>query len=203
MITPSKSKGNSIRSNEECVLMVPKFKHDTFGKHAFVVYGPLSWNCLPKDIRLCDEIEAFKRNLKTHLIVKFVNEYTLATWLWRIIVKRPRMLSAQFVALYKPRSVHVQRIETVKQSGPWSGLEIAPPSPPPHPHQKRKTKKIKTKKNNNNDLNQVVLHLWSKFGDLRLNGWWVIVRTNFKLRIGVNLTLKIKFHLDGQESIAL
>ena len=29
---------------------------------------------LPKEIRLCDEIEAFKRNLKTHLFVKLVNE---------------------------------------------------------------------------------------------------------------------------------
>ena len=76
--------------------------NDTFGKHAFAVYGPLAWNCLPKEIRLCDEIEAFKRNLKTHLFVKFVNESTLAIWFWRIIVKCPRMLSAQFVALYKP-----------------------------------------------------------------------------------------------------
>ena len=51
-----------------------------FGKRAFAVYGPLAWNCLPKEIRLCDEIEAFKRNLKTHLFVKFVNESTLAIW---------------------------------------------------------------------------------------------------------------------------
>ena len=91
----------SIRSNEERVLEVPKFKHDTFGKHAFAVYGPLAWNCLPKEIRLCDEIEAFKQNLKTHLFVKFVNESTLAIWFWIIIVKRPKMLLAQFVALYK------------------------------------------------------------------------------------------------------
>ena len=102
MITPSKSKRYSVRSNEERVLKVPHFKHDTFGKRAFAVYGPLAWNCLPKEIRLCDEIEAFKRNLKTHLFVKFVNKSTLAIWFWRIIVKRPRMLSAQFVALYKP-----------------------------------------------------------------------------------------------------
>ena len=100
MITPSKSKRYSIRSNEERVLKVPKCKHDTFGKRAFAVYGPLAWNCLSKEIRLCDEIEAFKP--KTHLFVKFVNESTLAIWFWRIIVKRPRMLSAQFVALYKP-----------------------------------------------------------------------------------------------------
>ena len=102
IITSSQSKRNSIRSNEERVLKVPKFKHDAFGKCAFAVYGPLAWNCLPKEIRLCDEIEAFKRNLKTHLFVKFVNGSTLTIWFWRIIEKRPRMLSAQFVALYKP-----------------------------------------------------------------------------------------------------
>ena len=67
MIIPSRSKRYSIRSNEKRVLKVPKFKHDTFGKHAFAVYGLLAWNCLPKEIRLCDEIEAFNRNLKTHL----------------------------------------------------------------------------------------------------------------------------------------
>ena len=47
-VAPSKSKRYSIRSNEERVLKVPKFKHDTFGKRAFAVYGPLAWNCLPK-----------------------------------------------------------------------------------------------------------------------------------------------------------
>ena len=117
MITPSKSKIYSIRSNEERVLKVPKFKHDTFGKRAFAVYGPprdgpLAWNCLPKEIGLCDEIEAFKRNLKTHLFIKFVNESTLAIRFWWIIEKRPRMLSAQFVALYKPCKPKPKPIDT-------------------------------------------------------------------------------------------
>ena len=31
---------------------------------------------------------------------------------------------------------------------------------------------------NNKDLNQGLLHLWAKFGDPSLNGWWVIVRTS-------------------------
>ena len=31
---------------------------------------------------------------------------------------------------------------------------------------------------NNRDLNQGLLHLWSKFSDPSLNGWWVIARTN-------------------------
>ena len=83
MITPSKSKRYSIVANEEHVLKAPKFKHDTFGNRAFAVYGPLAWNCLPKKIRLCDPIEAFKRNLKTQLFVKFVNQSTLVIWFWK------------------------------------------------------------------------------------------------------------------------
>ena len=31
---------------------------------------------------------------------------------------------------------------------------------------------------NNRALNQGLLHLWTKFGDPRLNSWWVIVQTN-------------------------
>ena len=31
---------------------------------------------------------------------------------------------------------------------------------------------------NNRDLKQGLLHLWSKFGDPSLNGWWVILWTN-------------------------
>ena len=51
---------------------------------------------------------------------------------------------------------------------------------------------------NNRDINQVVLHLWSKFGDPCLNRWWVIMWTNLKLRIGLNLTFKWNFNLEGQ-----
>ena len=31
---------------------------------------------------------------------------------------------------------------------------------------------------NNRDLNQGLLHIWPKFGDPSLNGWWVIARTS-------------------------
>ena len=34
---------------------------------------------------------------------------------------------------------------------------------------------------NNTDLNQGLLHLWSKFGDSSLNGWWVTARTSWWL----------------------
>ena len=34
---------------------------------------------------------------------------------------------------------------------------------------------------NNRDFNQGLFHLWSKFGDSSLNGWWVIARTSWWL----------------------
>ena len=34
---------------------------------------------------------------------------------------------------------------------------------------------------NNRDLNQGLLHLWSKFGDPSLKGWWVIAQTSWGL----------------------
>ena len=67
MTTSSKSRRYSMRSNEACNLKVPKFKHDTFGKRAFALCWHLVWNCILKEIRLIDEIEAFKQTLKTHL----------------------------------------------------------------------------------------------------------------------------------------
>ena len=33
---------------------------------------------------------------------------------------------------------------------------------------------------NNRDLNQCILHLWSKFGDPSLKGWWFITWTSSK-----------------------
>ena len=44
---------------------------------------------------------------------------------------------------------------------PWSSRSIVPQS--------------------NRDLNQGLFHLWSKFGDSSLNGWWVIARTSWWL----------------------
>ena len=65
-----------MRSNEACVLKVPKFKHDI--SCVFAVCGPLAWNCLLKKVMLCDETGAFKQTLKTHLFIKFVNKSILA-----------------------------------------------------------------------------------------------------------------------------
>ena len=54
MSPPSKGRRYSMRSNKTCVPKITKFKRDTFYKRAFVVFGPLAWNCLAaKEIRLC------------------------------------------------------------------------------------------------------------------------------------------------------
>ena len=64
----------SLRSNNACVLKVPAFHCVTFGKRAFAVHGPMLWNSMPAEIRSCEDFEAFKRKLKTHLFTEFVKE---------------------------------------------------------------------------------------------------------------------------------
>ena len=54
------------------------------------------------------------------------------------------------------------------------GQDRLPPHPPHPPHTPTPTPTHP----NNRDLNQGILHLWSKFGDPSLNGWWVIAWTN-------------------------
>ena len=41
--------------------------HGEMGKRAFSVCGPRLWNCLPTGLRMIEELEDFKRNLKTYL----------------------------------------------------------------------------------------------------------------------------------------
>ena len=48
---------------------------------------------------------------------------------------------------------------------------------------------------NYRDFNQGILHLWSKFGDPSLNGWWVMVRTSSKWG---KFGFQVKFDLEGQ-----
>ena len=52
-----------------------------------------------------------------------------------------------------------ETVETSNRSRLWTSLSI--PLPPKNQYLNR-------------DFNQAVLHLWSKFGDPRLNTWWVI-----------------------------
>jgi hypothetical protein len=62
------------RSNDACILTIPKHRSSTLGARAFAVQGPKQWNDLPTDLRLCSDTDEFKRKLKTHLFTTFVNE---------------------------------------------------------------------------------------------------------------------------------
>jgi hypothetical protein len=43
------------------------------GDRAYSVVAPRFWNELPADIRSCSSIEAFKKQLKTHLFTSIFN----------------------------------------------------------------------------------------------------------------------------------
>jgi hypothetical protein len=48
-------------------------KKKTAGDGAYSVVAPWLWNELPADIRSCRAIEAFKKQLKTHLFTSIFN----------------------------------------------------------------------------------------------------------------------------------
>ena len=56
-----------LRSKSEFKkLVVPFCKKKTFANRSFSVSGPTVWNSLPSDIRSSENIQTFKRKLKTH-----------------------------------------------------------------------------------------------------------------------------------------
>ena len=63
MALPTRS---SLRSASTCTYDVPRTRTE-FGKRAFSIAGPTTWNELPTQIRQTTEIGQFKRALKTHL----------------------------------------------------------------------------------------------------------------------------------------
>ena len=56
----------ALRSSDAPMLVVPRI-HTELARCAFSVAAPSTWNSLPADIRLCENILTFKRHLKTHL----------------------------------------------------------------------------------------------------------------------------------------
>ena len=61
-----------LRSDNQLLLNVPvsTLRLKFYGDRAFSVAGPTLWNALPKNIRLCATLAAFKTNLKTYLFKK-------------------------------------------------------------------------------------------------------------------------------------
>jgi len=56
----------ALRSSDAPMLVVPRI-HTELDRRAFSAAAPSTWNSLPADIRLCENILTFKRHLKTHL----------------------------------------------------------------------------------------------------------------------------------------
>ena len=61
-----------LRSGNQLLLIVPvsTLRLKFYGDRAFSVAGPTLWNALPKNIRLCATLAAFKTSLKTYLFKK-------------------------------------------------------------------------------------------------------------------------------------
>ena len=64
-----------LRSRHRPVLLdKPRYKCETFGGRSFRVAAPELWNSLPDNIRGLNNIELFKKHLKSHFFQLFVNE---------------------------------------------------------------------------------------------------------------------------------
>ena len=67
MLQHKPKSGRSLRSDSQNLLLVPRARTVTYGDRNFKNVAPMMWNRLPDDIRLCEDIDIFKRLMKTHL----------------------------------------------------------------------------------------------------------------------------------------
>ena len=67
MLRLKNNPNRSLRSNDKCLLVIPKTVLVTYGDRSFRSAAPYLWNQLPLDVRCIDNIDSFKCSLKTHL----------------------------------------------------------------------------------------------------------------------------------------
>ena len=60
----------SLRSSNDRLLRVPRWKLKSFGYRSFSYQGPVVWNSLPTDLKLSSSLSSFKSRLKTYLFKK-------------------------------------------------------------------------------------------------------------------------------------
>jgi len=72
MISPYIPK-RMLRSYNKLLLSVPTVNTGTYGKRAFSVTASYLWNQLPEPIKTANNIEQFKKLLKTYLFKKAFN----------------------------------------------------------------------------------------------------------------------------------
>ena len=58
----------SLRSTDQSLLVVPRVNLERFGRRAFSCAGPSLWNSLPLVLRTEQDVEHFRRDLKTYLL---------------------------------------------------------------------------------------------------------------------------------------
>ena len=59
--------------NSENNFVVPFNKRKTFCDRGFRTFVPLTWNALPNQLKVCDNIDSFKKALKTYLYRTYFN----------------------------------------------------------------------------------------------------------------------------------
>jgi hypothetical protein len=72
LLTKKPKSSRSMRSDEKKLLVVPRSQTVRYGDRNFKNVGPALWNMLPDEMRSCDSVDSFKRQLKTYL---FLNAY--------------------------------------------------------------------------------------------------------------------------------
>ena len=61
----------TLRSSSTRLLVTPRVSLKTYGERAFSYSGPTVWNSLPENIRFVTSLDKFKKDLKTHLFLKY------------------------------------------------------------------------------------------------------------------------------------
>ena len=59
------NRNTRLQTNSVMMLDIPMIKKKTHAERSFSVYGPQLWNLLPNHIKLSDNIDTFKKSLKT------------------------------------------------------------------------------------------------------------------------------------------
>ena len=65
LLTP-RTFSRHLRSSNEVMFEIPKFRTETYGRGRFGVKAAILWNNLPKNLRNCNSVAQFKKLLKHH-----------------------------------------------------------------------------------------------------------------------------------------
>ena len=61
----------ALRSAQDnLILKKPIMNYKSYGEKSFYFYGPFVWNSLPFQLRDSQNIDTFKKHLKTYLVIK-------------------------------------------------------------------------------------------------------------------------------------